>query len=341
MWSQPQLCIQRWLRLVLLSGLLEIGQDLYTWWETPSATISTQYGQTQETRDGEARSVSLTHRQGRGTLTNSDSGCAEKPRETLSPWNVPVSPRTNHSCQGLPQSGRDPKHQPQAPTLPYVLHCSFQVFTRKFCHFHCVFAERLPPGEWLAPSHIACWARAFLHSPPSHCREYPGWWGAAPRVAATLIHTTWIEKHPLTEKWKLTVSRTPPVLICTSFHIQYHFRCRNLTTGLFTFIWKIKLQLCIPALYFEAGFVGGVSVVVLLFSGHSWLTAPDPAAQAKQVISFLQNMLQWWRTVIPSLWVYVWSILETIPHVPEGRWKWFIVWKCCYPTTTTVLLLHY
>lgn len=67
---------------------------------------------------------------------------------------------------------------------------------------------------------------------------------------------------------------------------------------------------------------------------HSWLTAPHPAAQAKQAISLLQSMLPWWRTVILSLWVYGWSILETIPHVPEVP-----VWKCCYPTATTTMLL--
>lgn len=247
-----------------------------------------------------------------GTLRSSSSGCAEKPRETHSPWNQP-------SLLAFATERAWPKASSTSTHVFCVLHCNFQVFTLEFSHFYHVIPENLPPWGRLAASHMACWARAFLHSPPSHCHEYPGWCGVAPRLAATLIHTTWIERHPLTEKWKLTVSRTPPVLICTSFHIQYCFKCRNLTTGLFTCVWKIKLQLCMAALYFEAGFVRGVSIVVLLYSGHSWLTAPDPAAQAKQVISLLQNMLQWWRTVSPSLWIYGWSILETIPHVPKGR----------------------
>lgn len=128
-----------------------------------------------------------------------------------------------------------------------------------------------PLWEGLAPSHKECWATASLPSPPSPCHGHRGWCGA------TLIHPTSIEKRPLTEKWKLTVSGTPPPLLCTSFHIQYYCKGRNFTTGLFTLIGKIKLQLCIPALYFGRG----GSVAVLPYS-EPWQCSPDWLLQIQQ-----------------------------------------------------------
>lgn len=82
----------------------------------------------------------------------------------------------------------------------------------------------------------------------------------APWVSDTLIYTRGIEKYPLNDELKLTVGQTPPVLSCTGFQIQYYFKCRNLTTGLFTVIWKIKLQLHIRVPHFEGRLVR-VSVV--------------------------------------------------------------------------------
>lgn len=94
----------------------------------------------------------------------------------------------------------------------------------------------------------------------------------APWVSDTLIYTRGIEKYPLNDELKLTVGQTPPVLSCTGFQIQYYFKCRNFTTGLFTVIWKIKLQLCICILYFKGRLVR-VFVVVLLYSSTQGLSS--------------------------------------------------------------------
>lgn len=111
---------------------------------------------------------------------------------------------------------------------------------------HCVLSTSIP----VQPFHTIMNTQAGLKG--------------APWVSDTLIYTRGIEKYPLNDELKLTVGQTPPVLSCTGFQIQYYFKCRNLTTGLFTVIWKIKLQLRIRVPHFEGRLVR-VSVVFLFY----------------------------------------------------------------------------
>ena len=162
----------------------------------------------------------------------------------------------------------------------HAQYCNFQIFTPKFFTWRlllcCYWEETQGDSPHFSGWHQPTSRAEQKHSSTAHSHTVMNtqtdlkW---APWAAATLIYTTWTEKYPLTDKRKLTVSQTPPVLSCTSFHIQYYFKCRNLTTGLFTFIWKIKLQLCICVLYFEARFVRGVFVVVLFCNSTQGLSS--------------------------------------------------------------------
>lgn len=80
----------------------------------------------------------------------------------------------------------------------------------------------------------------------------------------------WMETETSSEWWKLTVSQTPPVLKCTSFQIQYSFKCRDLTTGLFTAKWKIKLQLHFWLLLFKGRLGKNKEFLFFDFAEHPW-----------------------------------------------------------------------
>lgn len=183
-----------------------------------------------------------------------------------------------------------------------------QKLDTRFLPFLLFLHWEAPLWEGLAPSHKECWATASLPSPPSPCHGHRGWCGA------TLIHPTSIEKRPLTEKWKLTVSGTPPPLLCTKLshpillqRQEFHYRALHSH-------WENKAAALYPcSVFWQRGFCC-CSALLRALAVLSWLTAPDPAAQPKQVISLLQDMLQWWRAAIPSS-----------EFMAGAFWRWFLM----------------